>query len=57
MGFTQEHDLHFATKRLWGWRADYGSDAEWAALLGRAAIRAGEGFWAALTERRLIAAP
>ena len=57
MGFTQEHDLHFATKRLWGWRADYGSDAEWAALLGRAAIRAGDGFWAALTDRRLIAAP
>jgi acyl-CoA dehydrogenase len=54
IGFTQEHPLHFATRRLWAWREQFGSDAEWAQRLGRAAIRAGAaGFWPALTSRQL----
>lgn len=54
IGFTQEHPLHFATRRLWAWREQFGSDAEWAQRLGRAAIRAGAtGFWPALTRRQL----
>jgi len=54
IGFTQEHPLHFATRRLWAWRAQFGADAEWAQRLGRAAIRAGAaGFWPALTSRQL----
>ena len=53
IGFTQEHALHFATRRLWAWRAQFGSDAWWAAELGRSAIAAGgSGFWTALTQRR-----
>ncbi len=50
IGFTQEHALHFATRRLWAWRAEFGTDAEWAGELGRAAIRArASGFWPAVT--------
>lgn len=54
IGFTQEHTLHFATRRLWSWRDEFGSDAHWAKVLGQAAIAAGsEGFWAGLTDRSL----
>ncbi|UVE18698.1 acyl-CoA/acyl-ACP dehydrogenase [Pseudomonas sp. LS44] len=54
IGFTHEHTLHFATRRLWSWRDEFGSDAQWAKVLGEAAIAAGpEGFWAGLTARSL----
>ena len=54
IGFTHEHTLHFATRRLWSWRDEFGSDAHWAKVPGQAAIAAGsEGFWAGLTERSL----
>lgn len=54
IGFTHEHTLHFATRRLWSWRDEFGSDAHWAKVLGQAAIAAGSaGFWAGLTDRRL----
>jgi len=52
IGFTREHSLHFATRRLWAWREQFGSDAFWAARLGRLAIASGgKGFWPALTRR------
>jgi acyl-CoA dehydrogenase len=52
IGFTHEHALHFATKRLWAWREEFGSDADWAAQLGRAAIAGGSAaFWPAVTRR------
>ena len=55
IGFTYEHTLHFATRRLWSWRAEFGADAQWAAELGRAAIAAGSGgFWAHITQRSLL---
>jgi len=53
IGFTREHSLHFATRRLWAWREQFGSDAFWAERLGRLAITTGaKGFWPALTRRR-----
>lgn len=53
IGFTVEHPLNLATRRLWAWRADFGSDAWWAQRLGREAIGAGgAAFWPALTARR-----
>ena len=56
IGFTQEHALHFATRRLWAWREQFGSDAQWAARLGRAAIQAGaDGFWPALSHQQFSA--
>ena len=35
MGFTYEHSLHHATRRLWAWREEFGNEAVWAARLGR----------------------
>jgi acyl-CoA dehydrogenase len=56
IGFTREHSLHFATRRLWAWREQFGSDAWWAAALGRAAIAGGAAaFWPAVTRRRFDA--
>ncbi|RYZ13228.1 MAG: acyl-CoA dehydrogenase [Comamonadaceae bacterium] len=53
IGFTHEHPLHFATRRLWAWREEFGADAWWAERLGRAAIQGGSAaFWPALTQRR-----
>ena len=53
IGFTHEHPLHFATRRLWAWREEFGTDAMWAAELGRAAIAArAAGFWPGLTAKQ-----
>jgi len=53
IGFTYEHRLHFATRRLWTWREEFGTDAWWAERLGEAAIAAGsQRFWASLANRR-----
>ncbi|HTP71609.1 MAG TPA: acyl-CoA dehydrogenase family protein [Burkholderiaceae bacterium] len=57
IGFTREHPLHFATRRLWAWREQFGSDAFWAARLGALAIAGGSRrFWPSLTRRRFDAA-
>lgn len=48
IGFTREHQLHFLTRRLWSWRAEYGDERYWAQLLGKQAIRAAkskQGLW------------
>ena len=50
IGLTQEYELHYATRRLWSWRDEFGNEAEWNALVGRFALAAGpEGLWPALT--------
>lgn len=50
IGFTHEHSLHQSTRRLWAWRAEYGSEAHWAAEIGRRAIRrGGDALWTDLT--------
>jgi hypothetical protein len=49
-GFTYEHSLHFFTKRLLAWRDEFGREAEWNLLIGRAAIAGGaDRLWAGLT--------
>jgi len=35
MGFTYEHSLHQATRRLWAWREEFGNEAVWTQRLGR----------------------
>ena len=30
IGITKEHSLHFATRRLWSWRAEFGAESYWA---------------------------
>lgn len=38
IGFTEEHELHRFTKRLWSWRDEYGSEAFWADVLGESIL-------------------
>jgi acyl-CoA dehydrogenase len=52
IGFTYEHSLHFVTRRLWSWRAEFGAESQWAAEIGRdVAGRGGEGLWPYVTAR------
>ena len=53
IGFTYEHPLNFATRRLWTWRSDFGGASWWAERLGSAFIAGGaDGFWPGLTDRQ-----
>jgi acyl-CoA dehydrogenase len=50
IGFTREHDLRLATTRLWAWRDEDGSEAQWHDVVGAAALAAGpEGLWPLIT--------
>jgi acyl-CoA dehydrogenase len=58
IGFTYEHPLNFATRRLSSWREAYGSDAAWAKTLGMLAIHGGGArFWPAVTARNFEPTP
>lgn len=51
IGITSEHSLHFATRRLWAWRAEFGAEAHWARELGAAVLRAGGArLWPSVTD-------
>ena len=53
IGFTYEHRLHFATRRLWSWRAEFGSEAVWAEEIGRhVAGRGADALWPMVTGER-----
>jgi acyl-CoA dehydrogenase len=50
IGFTEEHQLHRFTTRLWSWRDEFGGEREWATRLGRFAAAGGPaGYWDWLT--------
>lgn len=50
MGFTRDHSLHFLTRRLWTWRDEFGTEAEWNTRIGHTVARlGGEELWAFLT--------
>jgi acyl-CoA dehydrogenase len=50
IGFTQEHQLHRFTTRLWRWRDEYGTEAAWSESLGFEIATAGpDATWVALT--------
>src|SRR5258706_410557 len=52
IGFTYEHSLHFVTRRLWSWRAEFGAENHWSVALGRqVAARGAESLWPHMTER------
>jgi acyl-CoA dehydrogenase len=52
IGFTREHDLRLATTRLWAWRDEDGSEAQWQEVVGAAALAAGaDGLWPLITGR------
>jgi acyl-CoA dehydrogenase len=51
IGFTADYPLHSYTRRLMGWRSDFGGD-RWAELLGTGVLMAdGAGLWVDLTAR------
>jgi acyl-CoA dehydrogenase len=51
MGFTQEHPLHFATRRLWSWRDEFGAESFWYERIGRlVAAAGGEALWPMLAD-------
>lgn len=51
MGFTREHQLQYATRRLWSWRDEFGGEAYWQAELGcTIAAKGADRLWATLTE-------
>jgi acyl-CoA dehydrogenase len=46
LGMTREHALRFSTTRLWAWRSEWGSEAQWSQELGATAVAAGaDGVW------------
>ncbi len=50
IGYTDEHRLQYSTRRLWAWRDEFGSESEWAALLGRSlASGRGDALWPTIT--------
>jgi len=50
IGVTDEYTLHYLTRRLWQWRADYGSEHEWGRRIGRTVQHAGgAGLWPLVT--------
>ncbi|MGE0254321.1 MAG: acyl-CoA dehydrogenase family protein [Alphaproteobacteria bacterium] len=56
IGFTDEHMLHYVTRRITAWRGEFGSAAYWAARLGReAARRGGDALWPDLVARQTFA--
>ena len=51
MGFTYEHSLHHATRRLWAWREEFGNEAVWAQRLGRmVAAHGADELWPFITQ-------
>ncbi len=52
IGFTLEHPLQWATRRLLSWRTEFGGDRQWAVILGRSILDLGaDGFWPYLAAR------
>jgi len=52
IGFTYEHSLHFVTRRLWSWRAEFGAESHWTAEIGRDVARRGaDELWSYITAR------
>lgn len=50
MGFTQEHTLHYATRRLWSWRNEFGAEVQWQSEIGRTFAAGGaDRLWETLT--------
>jgi acyl-CoA dehydrogenase len=51
MGFTYEHSLHHATRRLWAWREEFGNETLWAQRLGRmVAAHGADQLWPFITQ-------
>ncbi len=50
IGFTREHDLRLLTTRLWAWRDEDGTEAQWNAEVGARVLDGGaEALWPLVT--------
>lgn len=50
MGFTMEYSLHQLTRRLWSWRDQFGTESDWAGLLGdEVCAGSADDLWAYIT--------
>ncbi|MFC4947678.1 acyl-CoA dehydrogenase family protein [Pseudonocardia sp. GCM10023141] len=50
IGFTREHDLRLTTTRLWAWRDEDGTEAEWNELIGGLVLEGGaDQLWPLIT--------
>jgi acyl-CoA dehydrogenase len=49
IGITREYPLNFFTRRVWSWRAEYGSSTVWSDRLG-ATLAASEDLWSVLAD-------
>ncbi|MFA5581743.1 MAG: acyl-CoA dehydrogenase family protein [Paracoccaceae bacterium] len=52
IGFTEEHELHHYSKRLWIWRDSWGRQAALEDAIGQAAIDAPEGLWSHIVDSK-----
>ena len=53
MGFTYEHTLHYASRRLWSWRSEFGTHHYWATAIGKSFLRSEQDFWPVITSNTL----
>lgn len=53
IGVTKEYSLSILTRRLWSWRDEFGSEAQWSQRIGDAAWRDEGGVWDLVTSSRL----
>jgi alkylation response protein AidB-like acyl-CoA dehydrogenase len=52
IGWTAEHILQRYTRRLWGWRDDFGTESHWAVMLGDLVAESGpDALWPMLAAR------
>ncbi len=49
IGMTKEYELSVLTRRLWSWREEFGTEADWSLRIGAAAWRADGGVWGLVT--------
>jgi acyl-CoA dehydrogenase len=51
IGVTDEHSLHYYTRRLWQWRSDAGNEHWWAERMGQQVLaNGGAALWSTLTQ-------
>lgn len=56
MGFTQEYSLQHATRRLWAWREENGTETVWARRLGQRLAKSGaDALWPLTTASGAVA--
>lgn len=51
IGYTLEHELNHRTRRLWGWRDDFGNESYWNSKLGGTlSQKGGDALWNFITQ-------